>query len=99
MVQENFLPTFTDSTFSVQNLTSVNVGWVTIHLADGSYSYINVTGSGTFNATISDYAADCSLHGQGFAEGTPARINIDAHNSVRVIWTANIIVVDQWETW
>ena len=95
----NFLPTFTDSSFSVENQTSVDVGWINVHLADGSYSYINVTGSGVFNTTLTDYAADCSLHGQSFPTGVPTRIIIDAHTSVRVSWTANIIVVDEAETW
>ena len=95
IVEENFLPTFTDSTFTVQNETSADVGWLTITVTGSTYSYININATGTFSTTLSNYAAACSIHGQSFSEGTPATIIIDAHTTVRVTWTGSIIVVDQ----
>ncbi len=95
IVRENFIPTFTDSTFSVQNQTTADVGWLTITVTGSTYSYINITGAGTFSTTLSNYAANCAIHGQTFAEGTPTTITIDAHTTVRVTWTGSIIVVDQ----
>jgi hypothetical protein len=94
----NFMPTFTDSTFTAQNQTSVNVGWMTIHVdgqADGS---INVTGAGTFSTTLLNYPLQCVIHGQSFGVGTPTRIIIDAHTSVRATWTASVVVFDDSET-
>ena len=94
----NFMPDFTDSTFSVQNLTSVDAGWVTIYLADSTNCYINVTGEGLFYTTLTNYPYECSLHGHSFGEGIPTRIIIDAHTSVRVTWTSSVIVIYQGET-
>jgi hypothetical protein len=87
------------STFSVQNETSVNIGWVQIHLSDGSYAYIDVTGSGTFETTIAATAYECALHGQSFAQNNPTQIVVDLHTSVRLTWTGNVIVVDNAENW
>ena len=85
--------------FSAENRTSVNIGWVNIHLTDGTYAYINVTGSGTFTTTTSSQPYECTVHGQTFGQNTPTRIIIDAHTSVRATWTTNIIVFDQVETY
>ena len=84
--------------FSVSNVTTANVGWLNIHLADNSYSYINITGEGTFSTSIASQAYECAIHGQSFAPNTPTRIIIDTHTSVRVTWTGNIITIDDVET-
>jgi hypothetical protein len=91
--------TFTDSTFSVNNETSVDVGWLTVHSVGYADSYINITGSGNFSTTLPYYASGCEIHGQSFPQSVPTRIIIDAHTSVRVTWTSNIIVVDIAETY
>lgn len=98
-VQENFIPTFTDSTFTAQNETSVDVGWLTIHSIDSTNGNINVTGTGTFTTTISDYPLTCSIHGQSFGIGIPTWIIIDAHTRVRATWTASVVVMDVSETY
>ena len=87
-----------DISFSAQNATSVDVGWLTIHLSDNTYAYINITGGGTFTASLGAEAYECSIHGQSFVPNTPARILIDAHTSVRVTWTGNITTIDDVET-
>ncbi len=83
--------------FGVSNVTTVNVGWLNIHLADNSYSYIDITGQGTFSTSLTSQAYECAIHGQSFAPNTPTRIIIDTHTSVRVTWTGNIIVIDDVE--
>ena len=83
--------------FSVSNVTAVNVGWLNIHLADNSYSYIDINGQGTFSASLASQAYECSIHGQSFAPNTPTRIIIDTHTSVRVTWNGSIITIDDEE--
>ena len=86
-----------DSTFGAHNTTSVTVGWLTIHLADQSSAYINISGQGYYSTTLSSSPAACEINGQGFYEGVAKRVNIDVHTSVRVVWTGSIIVIDQDE--
>ncbi len=86
------------SSFSAQNQTIANVRWINIHLSDGSYAYINVTGGGTFFTSLIASAYECSIHGQSFGPDTPTRIIIDLHTSVRVTWTGNVIMIDDLET-
>jgi hypothetical protein len=83
-----------NSTFSVDNYTSVNIGTVTVHLASGSDTYINVTSSGTYTADISDSPVTCSINGQ-YVTSTPTWITIDAHTAVRAAWSGSNITVDR----
>jgi hypothetical protein len=88
-----------DSTFSVQNLESVNVGWVNIHLSNNTYAYLNITGQGTFSSQALSYAPyECTIHGQTFGMNTPTWIMIDLHTAVLVTWIGNVIRIDQTET-
>src|SRR4051794_7371134 len=75
--QQNIIVTKANSTFSVANSTTVNVGTVTIH-SSGTNTYINVTGSGTFSADVSGTPDACIINGQ-YVTGTPSWIVIDAH--------------------
>jgi hypothetical protein len=90
--------TILDNNFSIQNTTMSSVGWCNIHLIDNTYSYIDVTTSGTFAITLLLQPYECSIHGQSFGPNTPTRIIIDEHTSVRATWTGNIIVIDDLET-
>ena len=87
-----------DSSFLVQNLTDVTVGWLNINLDNSSYASINVTGSGYFSINLINSPVECTIHGQSFIINNPTRIYIDLHTSVRATWTGNIVVLDEKES-
>jgi hypothetical protein len=86
-----------ESTFTVQNTTSENVGFVTVQEADQGNVQIAVTGQGAFSASLTASAVGCSINGQALTQGTPVKIVINDHTTVRATWNADIIVIDQDE--
>jgi hypothetical protein len=88
-----------ETTFSIVNQTSVNVGWVTVHLSGSADVQIDVTGSGTFSVNISDTPVSCTINAQSFTEGSPTWIIIDAHTSVLVDWNGSIVTVEDSESY
>ena len=87
-----------DGNFSIQNQTTINVGWAAILLSDYSDDFIDVTGLGTFSTTLSLGPTQCTINGQSFGYGSAAWIQISIHTAVHATWTGNVIVIDQEET-
>ena len=86
-----------DSNFSIVNETTVNVGWAAITLSNNSYTYIDVSGAGTFYATLAYQPTACVINGQSLGYGTAAWIQVDSHTAVHATWTTNVIVIDTQE--
>ena len=91
------LPPEYDSSFTAENYTSANVGWLNIQLWDGTYAYINISGSGNFSTNLSVAPYLCSIHGQSFAPNNPTKIYLDLHTSVVATWAGNVVVIDDQE--
>ena len=86
-----------ESTFTVQNQTTVNVGVVAIQESNQGTLQISVPGQGTFSGSLTAAPVSCTIHGQLCTQGVPTWIVIDQHTSVRATWTDDIIVIDQQE--
>ena len=85
-----------ESTFTVQNSTTVNVGLVKIlNTANLQIGQINVTGAGTFSTSLTGTAVAATINGQICTFGVPVWIKINDHLAVRATLTTNIIVIDQ----
>src|SRR5258708_10139860 len=82
-----------DSSFSVDNETTVNIGILTISLADQSSTNLSVPSTGTFYSNISSSPVLCVINGQSFGYSDQKRIIIDSHTSVRVTWSSPAVVI------
>jgi len=84
-----------NSTYSVDNETTVTIGDVQFNVPGGTDGHIVVGGYGTYNGDVTGAVGSITINGQTFGYNTPTRVTIDEHNSVRATWTGVIVVTDQ----
>ncbi|MDP4218919.1 MAG: hypothetical protein Q8896_00635 [Bacteroidota bacterium] len=87
----------TDSLFSVENYTHVNIGSVTIRQSDSSNAYINVTDSGTYTTSISAAPVSVIVNNHVLAYTAPVWVQIDEHTWIHATWSSDVVVVDRSE--
>jgi hypothetical protein len=86
-----------NSTFSVNNETTVTIGDVQVNIPGGTNGHIPVGGYGVYYTDVTGTVGSITINAQTFGYNTPTWIRIDAHTSVRCTWTGIIVVVDTQE--
>jgi hypothetical protein len=87
-----------NTTFSIENDTSLNLGSVAITQQSGDPVYTNVTGTGTFYADVAGTPTAVVVNGYAIAPGSSgyAYLTVGGINyRVTVTWTSSVVVIDQ----
>jgi hypothetical protein len=86
------------NTFQVVNLSTQNVGEVTIGTPGGNY-YVNAPAQSTDTVSIADTASSVTINGMTDPNGQKALVQLANGNFIVVMWTGpnNIVIVDEEE--
>jgi hypothetical protein len=86
------------NSFVVANLSTQNVGEVTINTPDGNY-YVSAPAQTTDSVSIADTATSVTINGVADPNGQKALIQLASGNFIVVMWTGpnSIVIVDEGE--
>jgi len=87
-----------NTTYSIQNNTTLVLGQVVITQSPGDPVYTNVTGSGTFYADVANSPTAVVVNGYSITPGTWGYAYLSSGGTnyrVTVTWTSSVVVIDQ----